>query len=138
MVNYVSKYRLSFNPVKTNFYVDLYVVNVPLLTSSWYINGIELAVEDETNYLGVVLSNRSWNSHVSSRISSGRKVYFNLQDVGLCKNGVSPKTIVELWKKACLQVFTCGCETINLTATNKHKLDKAQAKLLKVSLGLPN
>ena len=31
----------------------------------------------------------------------------------------------------------CQCETINLTATNKHELDRTQAKLLKVSLGLP-
>ena len=85
----------------------------------------------------MILSNRSWNSHISSRISSGRKAYFSLQDAGLCKNGVRPKTIVELWKKACLPVFTYGCETINLTATNKHELDRTQAKLLKVSLGLP-
>ena len=97
----------------------------------------------------MILSNRSWNSHVSSRISSGRKAYFSLQDAGLCKNEVRPKTIVELWKKACLPVFTYGwkkaclpvftygCETIKLTATNKHELDRTQAKLLKVSLGLP-
>ena len=89
----------------------------------WYINGIELAVKDEINYLGVILSNRSWNCHVSSSISSGRKAYFSLQDAGLCKNGVRRKTIVELWKKACLPVFT---------ATKM-----AQAKLYKVSLGLP-
>ena len=127
-VNYVSKYGLSFNPVKTNCLIR---GRCPFATLPvWYINGIELAVKDEINYLGVILSNRSWNSHVSSRISSGRKAYFSLQDAGLCKNGVSPKTIVELWKKACLPVFTYGCETINLTATNKHELERAQAKLL--------
>ena len=74
------------------------------------------------------------DSHVSSRIISERKAYFSLQDSGLCKNGVRPNTILELWKEACLPLFTYGCDTINLTATNKHELDRSQAKLLQVSL----
>ena len=51
---YVSKYGLSFNPVKTNCLIR---GRCPFATLSvWYINGIELAVKDEINYLGVILS----------------------------------------------------------------------------------
>ena len=69
--------------------------------------------------------------------SSCRRAFFSLQGAGLCKDGVSPKTAAELWRKVCNPVLTYGCETVNLTAKNRKNLDKIQAKLLKVSLGLP-
>ena len=69
-VNYVSIIWIII-PVKTNCLIRS---RCPFATLPvWYINGIEQAVKDEINYLGVILSNSSWNSHVSSRISSGKK-----------------------------------------------------------------
>ena len=76
-------------------------------------------------------------SHRFQRITSCRRAFFSLLGAGLCKDGVSPKTAAELWRKICNPVLTYSCETVNLTANNRKNLDKIQAKLLKVSLGLP-
>ncbi len=60
--------------------------------TKWYIKGDPIKREDELNCLGVMLSNNS-NSHISLRLKSGRGVFYKLQGVSLCANGLKPQAV---------------------------------------------
>ena len=54
----------------------------------WYINGEELVLKENVNYLGAILSNHAGNNHVAARRSICRNMY-SKQMLGLgnfCKN----------------------------------------------------
>ena len=113
-VQYVTKFQLSFNPLKTTCLIK--GKNPFTRNPVWSINKTELTVKDDLSYLGIKINDKSWNVHTDSRITSCRRAFFSLQGAGLCKDGVSPKTAAELWRKVCNPVLTYGCETVNLTA----------------------
>ena len=102
----------------------------------WYIGENRLRVEDQIDYLGVAISSKSSNIHVEKRLRACRRAFYSLQGAGLCKNGVQPNIISEIWTKACQPVLAYGCECIQLNNRNRSELDKLQAKLLKASLDL--
>ena len=96
-----------------------------------------MTVKVDLSYLGIKINDKSLNVHTDSGITSCRRAFLNFQCAGLCKDGVSPKTDAELWKKVCNPVLIKGCEAVNfLTAENRKNLNKLQAKFL-VSLDLP-
>ena len=78
-----------------------------------------MTITDQINYLGVTISSRSGNKHVENRIRSCRRAYYSLQGAGLCKNGVQPETIREIWSKGYAPVLLYGCHCVALTKSNK-------------------
>jgi hypothetical protein len=100
------------------------------------IDGTILSIKREINYLGVTLSDKSGKSHTFNRIRSCRKAFFSLQGVGMCKNGLEPSAMAEIWNKCCRPVLTYGCESVSLSAQNQLDIIKLQAKLIKSALGI--
>ena len=133
-VKYVTSHGLRFNPMKTSCLIK---GGCPFADNPiWYIGENRLRVEDQIDYLGVAISSKSSNIHVEKRLRACRRAFYSLQGAGLCKNGVQPNIISEIWTKACQPVLAYGCECIQLNNRNRSELDKLQAKLLKASLDL--
>ena len=133
-VSYVREHGLSFNSFKTK--CCIIGKNPFSLPPKWYINGNELAVVEQLDYLGAALGNKGANTHIDNRIRSCRKAFCLLQNVGLCNNGLNVDTATYVFKATCLSILTNGCEAMKLTKKNRDDVDKLQARLLKCIAGL--
>ena len=107
-----------------------------LCPQKWYINGNELAVVEQLDYLGAALGNKGANTRIDNHIRSCRKAFYGLQNVGLCNNGLNVDTAIYVFKATCLSILTNGCKAIKLTKKNRDDVDKLQARILKCIAGL--
>ena len=121
-VSYVREHGLSFNSFKTK--CCIIGKNPFSLPPKWYINGNELAVVEQLDYLGAALGNKGANTRIDNRIRSCRKAFCLLQNVGLCNNGLNVDTATYVFKATCLSILTNGCEAMKLTKKNKDDVDK--------------
>ena len=88
-------------------------------------------------YLDTVLSNNTRN-HIDMRIKAAHRAFCGLQSAGLCANGVSPIVSAHMLNNVAIPpILSYGCSTLNADRNGIKEIDKALAKLLKSSLGLP-
>ena len=88
--HFITNHGLRFNPVKTDcfimgrhhFYKDKIFV----------LDGHDLKIDHNVNYLGAVLDSVKGKSHASNRIGSCRKLFYALQGAGLCNTGLNVDT----------------------------------------------
>ena len=71
------------------------------------------------------------------RIKAAHRAFYGLQSAGLCADGVSPIVSAYMLSVAIQPILSYGCSTLNADSNGIKEIDKALAKLLKSSLGLP-
>ena len=72
------------------------------------------------------------------RIKAARRAFYGLQSAGLCADGVSPIVSAYMLNNVAIPpILSYGCSTLNADRNGIKEIDKALAKLLKSSLGLP-
>ena len=101
---YITEHGLSFNPSKTSCVIfgKRYLEN-----PTWNLNGVELKIDDELEYLGAILSKNN-HSHQQKRVKSCRKGFYALQSSGLCNNGLRPEVVSCIWKTMCYNLYYMG------------------------------
>ena len=107
--SYIVDHGLNFNPAKTTFGTCNFK-QIP----KWYINDCLLTTDNAVTYLGTTLS-ENVTDHIDTRIQSARRAYYGLQGVGVCCDGVAPKTLSHIYKVTIQPVLTYGCLAINIT-----------------------
>lgn len=133
-LKYITSHGLNFNPIKT---VCTTFGNCHLATSPiWKLRGEILREEKDVTYLGSTLSNDTVN-HKNSRMASTRRAFYGLQGAGLCDRGVNPRTIAHIFSTALQPILTFGDAAVGLRPKDVKELEKTQASLIKVALGLP-
>lgn len=131
--NYVLENGLSFNSAKTKCSIFGKSFLDPL--PKWKLNGCELQVCNEIDYLGAILSN-SQKYHIDKRMKACRQAFYGLQSAGLTTTEVKPSTAAYMWKVALQPVLLYACQSVPVTKSQIAEMDKLQAKLIKTSLGL--
>ena len=128
-VNYIENHGLRFNPIKTNCFIR---GKHPFCSNpKWYINGEELVLKENVNYLGAILSNHAGNNHVAARRSICRKTFYSLQNAGLCFKGLQTDTKLHIFSNTCRNSLYYACEAMFLSSQNIKDLDNMYSKLLK-------
>jgi hypothetical protein len=81
----------------------------------WFINGNQLPLEDNLDYLGAALGNNCGKMHSVARMRSCRKTFFALQSVGLCEDGLSVDASMYIWSSICKSslLYACNCIYMN-------------------------
>ena len=130
---YISAHGLRFNPTKTQCIV--FGKNNFINNPKWTLNNTVLEITDEIMYLGASLSKNSSN-HVNSRIKACRRAFYSLQSAGLCKGGLSPGAIADIWKVALQPVLLYATQSMSLRRSDRIALELTQSRLVKSSLGL--
>ena len=134
--NYVNKFGLRFNPVKTTCTI---MGNNPFTsTPSWTINGTELKLDKNITYLGSVLgdNSKSGAAHIETRIRPATKSYYGLQGAGIKYPGVNPVVSLDIYNMAVRSVLVYGCSCMYISNVNLKKLDKCQSRIIKQCFGL--
>ena len=135
-VNFIEKHGLRFNPIKTSCFIR---GKHPFCSNpKWYINGEELVLKENVNYLGAILSNHAGNNHVAARCSICRKTFYSLKNAGLCFKGLQTDTKLHIFSNTCRNSLSYACEAMFLSSQNIKDLDNMYSKLLKQMLGLGN
>lgn len=124
---------LRFNPSKS--VCAMYGKSPFMETPSLMLEGTELELCDEILYLGVTLSNDD-QTHADNRIKSSRRAYYALQGCGLHPQGLAPETVTHLWSAAVRPVLLYGSHCTYLKPSAVREMQKTQAQLLKVALGV--
>ncbi len=81
---YITEHGLQFNTSKMTF------VNFGkshLENPRWYLNGIELPLSGELNYLGAIIATKI-HSHQQKQLKAARNAFYALHGSGMCDNGV--------------------------------------------------
>ena len=76
------------------------------------LDGHDLKINHNVNYLGAVLDNVKGKSHASNRIGSCRKLFYALQGAGLCNTGLNVDTATYIWSNTCKNALLYACESI--------------------------
>ena len=133
-VKYVDEHGLRFNPSKT---VSLVKGDNPFVfTPKFYIKNCELRINDSIVFHGATLGNKANNIHVDNRISACRKAFYSLQGAGLCKNGLSLETAMNVFSATSKSTLLYACESLQLNKSNMSELDKTQGNLMKAIVGI--
>ena len=133
-VDYVVKFSLRFNPIKT--VCTVFGTNPFDVSPMWTIDNVPLPLKNSITYHGTTLSGTGGSLHIDSRIRSSHRAFFSLQGAGLRYDGVSPGTALEIYRAGVLSVLTYGCSAIHLTKTNIQVLENQQCKFLKCILSI--
>ena len=89
------------------------------------------------NILGNVFNQGGNNaSHVTNRLTKCRQSFYGLGNVGMLYPGATPDVQAYLYKCICQPTLTYGLECMGSTAIQMRRLESAQGKLIKQSLGL--
>jgi hypothetical protein len=128
---YVIEHGLCFNASKTSCVT---FGKCHFERPTWSLNGIELPVDDELNYLGAILS-KKYHAHHQKRCKASRQAFYALQGSGMCNNGVKPNVVSHLWKAMIQPILLYATQSLPMTITNMSEMDKLQAKLIKYALG---
>ena len=130
---YISSHGLSFNAGKSSCII--FGKNTFVNQPSWYLNNCSIGVANEVDYLGAVIGNNN-QSHISKRIKSCRRSFYNLQSAGLCSNGVKPQVASYLWRSALQPMLLYANNCLNVPKYQLLELTRIQSKLVKASIGL--
>ncbi len=132
---HICKYCLSFNPTKTEcvMFGKCTLENRP----QWFLNNIMLNCTNEGSikYLGAILSSKS-HDHVEMRVKACIRAFYAIQGVGLYNSGLSPGIVSHIWKTALQPVLTYGFQCLSISKTSLQYVDRTQANLVNISLGL--
>ncbi len=101
----------------------------------WYLNGIELPVSGELNYIAAIIANK-FHSHQKKQLKAARKAFYTLQGSGMCDNGVKPDVVALLGNARIQPILLYGIQSFPINKTDITEIDKSQAKLLKSAIGL--
>ena len=86
------------------------------------LDGHDLKINHNVNYLGAVLDNVKGKSHASNRIGSCRKLFYALQGAGLCNTGLNVDTATYIWSNTCKNALLYACESIFLNLNNVNRI----------------
>ena len=103
----------------------------------WRLGDKCLCNEESLNILGNVF-NRGGNnaSHVTNRLTKCRQSVYGLGNAGMLYPGATPDVQAHLYKCICQPTLTYGLECMGSTAIQMRRLESAQGKLIKQSIGL--
>ena len=133
-VNFIENHGLRFNNIKTSCFIR---GKHPFCSNpKWYINGEEIVLKENVNYVGAILSNHAGNNHVAARRSICRKTFYSLQNACLCFKGLQTDTKLHIFQILVEIVFIM--QNIVKISQNIKDLDNMYSKLLKQMLGLDN
>jgi hypothetical protein len=131
---YITNHGLSFNATKSSCII--FGKNSFVKQPSWLLNNSSIEVVTEIDYLGAIIGNNYNQSHVSKRVKSCRRSFYNLQSAGLCNNGVKPKVASYLWSSALQPMLLYANHCFNLHKYQLLEYTRIQSKLVKASIGL--
>ena len=125
---YIVSHGLNFNLTKTicTTFGRCTFANSP----PWQLNGSILRDEENVNYLGTVLSNKS-KAHIDARVQAARRALFDLHSSGICEGGVSPVVSIRMYKVAIQPILTYGCSTLTVSPCIIDQLDKYLSSYVK-------
>ena len=108
--HFSTNHGLHFNPVKTDCFImgRHHFYKDPIFV----LDGHDLKINHNVNYLGAVLDNVKGKSHASNRIGSCRKLFYALQGAGLCNTGLNVDTATYIWSNTCKNALLYACESI--------------------------
>ena len=103
----------------------------------WRLGDKCLCNEESLNILGNVFNQGGNNaSHVTNRLTKCRQSFYGLGNAGMLYPGATPGVQAYLYKCICQPTLTYGLECMGSTAIQRRRLESAQGKLIKQSLGL--
>ncbi len=105
---YITEHGLQFNTSKTTCVT---LGKSHLENPKWHLNGIELPVSGELNYLGAIIANK-FHSHQQKQLKAARKAFHALQGSGMCDNGVKPDVVAHLWKAMIQPILLYGTQSL--------------------------
>ena len=136
-VQYSVRWRFNFNQEKSKCMI---VGKSPFIYEPhWHMDSNELCCVDQLEILGtcnIFNSKGSGADHVNKRIAKCRQSFYVLSPAGMLYPGASTDVQSYLFKSICQPTLTYGADCINITDNDILKLDSAQCKLIKQSLGL--
>jgi hypothetical protein len=119
--NYSSRWRFNFNKEK----------------SKCMIIGKSSFIKEPKWSIGMVYNQSgACSDHVDSRIKKCRQSFYGLSSAGMLYPGASTDVQSHLFNHICQPTLTYGLDCINISQNEIVKLDSAQGKLIKQSLGL--
>ena len=124
---YIKQHGLRFNPSKTS--CMLFGNNPFDSLPVWTMDGVNLQIESSITYLGAELSPHGGNKHTELRIHSTQRAFNSLQGAGLNKDGVSPRTAMEIMNIGIRPVMEYGCASMFLSKQNLSDMDKIQKQV---------
>ena len=130
-----ARWRFNFNQEKSKCMI---VGKSPFIYEPhWYMDSNELCCVDQLEMLGNIFNSKgSGADHVNKRIAKCRQSFYGLSPAGMLYPGASTDVQSYLFKNICQPTLTYGADCINITDNDILKLDSAQCKLIKQSLGL--
>jgi hypothetical protein len=133
-VAHITRKGLRFNPQKTECFISGKNPFVP--DPQWHIGNTPLAVKDSIKYLGATFGNSRGLSHALSRRTNSNKAFYSLQGAGLYKNVTDPQAAMHIYQTAVMSGLLYGCNSIDISKSNKKMLEITQGKQIKTILGL--
>ena len=134
-VQYSVRWRFNLNQEKSKCMI---VGKSPFIYEPhWYMDSNELCIVDKLEILGNIFNSKgSGVDHVNKRIARCRQSFYGLSPAGMLYPGASTDVQSYLFKSICQPTLTYGADCVNITDNDILKLDSAQCKLIKQSLGL--
>ena len=132
---YSKRWKFKFGVEKSK---SMIVGKCPLYQDpKWRLGDKCLCNEESLNILGNVF-NRGGNnaSHVTNRLTKCRQSFYGFGNAGMLYPGATPDVQAYLYKCICQPTLTYGLECMGSTAIQMRRLESAQGKLIKQSLGL--
>ena len=103
----------------------------------WRLGDKCLCNEESLNILGSVFNRNGNNaSHITNRLTKCRQSFYGLGNAGMLYPGATPDVQTYLYKCICQSTLIYGLECKGSTAIQMSRLESAQGKLIKQSLGL--
>ena len=132
---YSKRWKFKFGVEKSKCMI---VGKCPLYQDpKWRLGDKCLCNEESLNILGNVFNQGGNNaSHVTNRLTKCRQSFYGLGNAGMLYPGAIPGVQAYLYKCICQPTLTYGLECMGSTAIQMRRLEFAQGKLIKQSLGL--
>ena len=103
----------------------------------WHLGNAVLNNVRELEILGVTYKrDMKPDLHVSKRIVKARRSLYRYSGEGVCYPGLASDTKAYVWTMVGVPTLTYGCDCINLSDSDLHKLESTQATVIKSLVGI--
>ena len=132
---YAHKWRMRFNPTKTNIIcIGKQSLKTPPL---WTLGDTQVELSEDAVVLGVTFTSSLHSApHVKSRIRKCQQGMFKLSSMGLSYPGLNSDVKAFLWNSIGSPILTYGMESIQLSKSNIKELKTTQGNIIKRVMGI--
>ncbi len=133
--DYSKKWRFTFGIKKTRcITIGSYrLCDKPV----WLLDGKKIECVKSVDILGINFNDRGKaDSHCTNKITSSRRAFYGLSNVGMCETSLSAMVKSYLWKSVCSPSLLYGVECLPLTEKDRQQIDSAMGSMIKQSLRL--